>query len=152
MRSVKSKLFPYIHDTWVASNHWSLPSACNAPSALIPSAPWRRQPYEGEGVSLMRASPYERVSLRAPYEVFRHFLFSDKYYENWRIWKMLSTHVVVAKPCRHCKPSHCLWLQHLLFFFHIRCSQLWVVEIKWLIHVEVIIQYQLFKVDHFSNL
>ena len=67
---------------WVASNHWSIPSARNAPLALIPSAPLRRQPHEGEGVSLMKASPYERVSLRAPCEVFRHFLFFDKYYEN----------------------------------------------------------------------
>ena len=33
-------------------------------------------------------------------------------------------HVVVANPCRCCKPSHCLWLQHLLFFFHINCPLL----------------------------
>ena len=69
----------------------------------------------------MRASPYEGVSLRAPCEVFRHFLFFDKYYENWQIRKMPSTHVVVANPCRRYKPSDCLWLQHLLFFFHISC-------------------------------
>ena len=34
---------------------------------------------------------------------------------------MPSTHVVVANPCRRYKPSDCLWLQHLLFFFHISC-------------------------------
>ena len=34
---------------------------------------------------------------------------------------MPSTHVVVANPCCRYKPSDCLWLQHLLFFFHISC-------------------------------
>ena len=66
----------------------------------------------------MRASPYEGISLRAPCEIFRHFLFSDKYYE-------LTDAKDVANPCcRHYKPSYCLWLQHLLFFFHISCPLL----------------------------
>ena len=70
------------------------------------SALWRHQSHEG-------------ISLRAPCEVFRHFLFSDKYYENWQIQKMPPTHVVVVNPCRRCKLSACSWPQHLLFFFHI---------------------------------
>ena len=111
LRSVESKLFPYIYDMWVASKHWSVPSARNAPSALTPSAPWGRQPYEG-------------VTLKVPCEVFRHFLFSDEYYGNRRIRKTPSTHVAVVNPCRCSKPSACSWLQHLLFFFHISCPLL----------------------------
>ena len=56
LRSVESKLFPYIRDTWVASNHWSVPSAFNAPPALTLSAPWGRQSHEG-------------VSLRVPFKL-----------------------------------------------------------------------------------
>ena len=51
---MESKLFPYIRDTWAASNHWSVPSVVNIPPALTPSAPRGRQPYEG--VNLMKAS------------------------------------------------------------------------------------------------
>ena len=42
--NVESKLFPYIHDTWVASNPLSGSSAYTAPSALTPSVLWKRQP------------------------------------------------------------------------------------------------------------
>ena len=103
LRSVESKLFPYTRDTWVASNHWSVPLARNAPSVLTPSAPWGRQSHEG-------------VSLRVPYEASCRFLFFDEYYGNWRTRNMSSTRIVVVNPCRRCKTSVYSWLQHLLIF------------------------------------
>ena len=97
------KLFPYIHDTWVASNHWSVLSAFNTPPALTPSAPWGRQSHEG-------------VSLRVPYEASRRFLSVDEYYGNWRTWNMPLPRIIVVNPCRHCKTLAYSWLQHLLIF------------------------------------
>ena len=54
LRSVESKLFPYIHDTWVASKYWLVPSACNDSPVFTLLASWGRQP--NEGVSLMKVS------------------------------------------------------------------------------------------------
>ena len=103
LRRVESKLFPYIHDTWVVSSHWSVPSAFNAPPALTPSALWGRQSHEG-------------VSLRVPYEASRRFYSFDEYYGNWWTQKMRSTRIVVVNPCCCCKTSAYSWLQHLLIF------------------------------------
>ena len=68
LRSVESKLFPYIRDTWVASNHWSVLSAFNAPVTLTPSARGRQS--------------HEGVSYRVPFEASRRFLSYDEYYGN----------------------------------------------------------------------
>ena len=113
LRSVESKLFPYIRDTWVASNHWSVSSAFNAPPALTPSAPWGHQSHEG-------------VSLRVPFEASRRFLSYDEYYGNWRTRNMPSTRIIVVNSRRHCKTSAYSWLQHLLFFLpHHKPSRPW---------------------------
>ena len=81
MRSMESKLFSYIHDAWVASKHWLVPSACNNPLAFTPS------PYEG--VSLLRASAPWRSHLRLP-------ITSDKCYGSWRSRKLPSTSIVAV--------------------------------------------------------
>ena len=102
LRSVESKLFPYIRNTWVASNHWSVLSAFNAPVALTPSA-WGRQSHEG-------------VSYRVPFEASRRFLSYDEYYGNWRTRNMPSTRIIVVNPYHHCKTSPYSWLQNQLIF------------------------------------
>ena len=106
---MESKLFPYIHDTWVASKHWSVPSACNDPPGF-------------HSVSLMRAlaqwgcQSHEGVNLRVPFEASRHLLSYDEYYGSWRTRKMPLAFIVAVIPCCRYKMSAYSWLRHLLIF------------------------------------
>ena len=87
MRSVKSKLFPYIHDTWVASQHWSVPSTYNDHPAFTLSTSWGRQSHEG--VSL-------KVPWRLPVNSFptTNIMETDKHDKCRQLALSLSSHVV----------------------------------------------------------
>ena len=110
LRSVESKLFPYIRNTWVASNHWSVLSAFNAPVALTPSARGRQS--------------HEGVSYRVPFEASRRFLSYDEIMETdgpeicHQPVSSSSTHIVTVK----CQLTHGYRIN--LFFFHISCPLL----------------------------
>ena len=106
----------------MANNHWSVPSAFNAPPTLTPLALWVRQFYEG-------------VSFRVPFEASRRFLFYDEYYGNWRTWNMPSTRIVVVNPCRRCKTLAYSWLQHQLIF--LPHQYIYIYIFKWYFNIDL---------------
>ena len=117
---MESKLFPYIHNTWAASNHWSVLSVFNTPTLVTPSAPWGHQPYEDvslmSAITLMKASasgcPSRLSSLPFP---MTNIMETDRHKTCRQPVSSLSTNVVTVK--RQLTHGYIVYL----FFFHISC-------------------------------
>ena len=114
---MENKLFPYIRDTWAASNHWSVPLAFNTPLALTSLAPEGRQPHEG--VSLMKASALGCPSRLTVASFPMMNIMETNGHERCRQPVSLpSPHVVDVKR----QPTYGYVIY--LFFFHISCPLL----------------------------